>query len=106
MAEFSSLLNDKILKERSRLLILSYLMASEKDSAPFMVLQKKIGLTRGNLSVQIKTLAEVEYVQVEKEFIKNVPQTTIAITEKGILSLRKYLSDMETIIKLAVEKEP
>jgi DNA-binding HxlR family transcriptional regulator len=105
MTEYSSLLNDKILKERSRLLILSYLMASEKNSTAFMVLQKKIGLTRGNLSVQIKTLADAGYVQVKKEFINNVPQTTIAITEKGILSLKKYLSEMETIIKLAEEKE-
>lgn len=106
MAEYSSLLNDKILKERSRLLILSYLMASEKDSAAFMVLQKKIGLTRGNLSVQIKTLADAGYVEVNKEFINNVPQTSIAITEKGILSLKKYLSDMETIIKSMEEREP
>lgn len=105
MAEFSSFLNDKILKERSRLLILSYLMASEKDSAAFMVLQKKIGLTRGNLSVQIKTLAEAGYVEVKKEFIKNVPQTSVSITEKGILALKQYLSEMETIIRLAEGNE-
>lgn len=81
--DYSSLLSNKILKERSRLLIISYL----------------ISLTRGNLSVQIQILKEAGYVTVDKAFKDNKPQTTINITELGIVSLRNYLDEMEHIIK-------
>lgn len=97
-SDYSNLLNNKVLKERSRLLIISYLMASETNSAPFMVLQKALNLTRGNLSIQIKTLAEADYVTIKKKFKDNKPQTTIAITSKGIVALKKYLKEMEGII--------
>ena len=95
---YSSLLNDKLLKERSRLLILCYLMSNETNSATFMALQKALDMTRGNLSVQIKLLNESKYVDVNKEFKNNKPQTTIKISEVGIISLKRYLKDMETII--------
>ena len=97
--DYSSLLGNKILKERSRLLILSYLMAVEDNRATFMMLQKSINLTRGNLSVQIQTLKEADYVTVNKAFKDNKPQTTITITELGIIALRRYLDEMEQIIK-------
>lgn len=98
-ADYQSIINDKILKERSRLLILSFLISSDKNSATFMQLQKALDMTRGNLSVQIKTLKDAEYVTVEKAFKNNKPQTTVTISKIGIIALKKYLSEMEKIIK-------
>ena len=72
-------------------------MASETNSATFMVLQKSLNLSRGNLSIQIKTLAEAQYVTIKKEFKHNKPQTTIFITSEGIVALKKYLKEMEEI---------
>ena len=97
--DYQSLLNNKILKERSRLLILSSLITSETNSETFMALQKALDMTRGNLSVQIKTLKESGYVTVDKAFKNNKPQTTVTITKQGIIALKNYLSEMEKIIK-------
>lgn len=99
--DFPSLLNNKILLERSRLLILSCLMGTETNSATFMELQKSLNLTRGNLSIQIKRLGEAKYVAIEKKFKNNKPLTTVSITEKGILAIKEHLNEMEKIIKLA-----
>lgn len=103
-AGYSSLLNDKLLKERSRLLILCYLISSEMNSATFMELQKTLNMTRGNLSAQIKMLTESKYVDIKKEFKNNKPQTTITISDVGIISLKRYLKDMETIINDTYDK--
>ncbi len=96
--DYTSLINNKILQERSRLLILSYLSGSEKSSATFMELQKTMEISRGNLSIQIKTLSEAEYVKIEKKFKDNKPQTTIRITPKGTHALKEYLKEMENLI--------
>jgi DNA-binding MarR family transcriptional regulator len=98
-SDYSNLLNNKVLKERSRLLIVSFLMASETNSATFMALQKSLNLTRGNLSIQIKNLAQANYITIKKEFKHNKPQTTLSITDEGIIALKKYLKEMEEIIR-------
>ena len=96
--DYTSLLNNKLLKERSRLLILCFLLGSETNSATFMVLQKALNLSRGNLSVQIKMLKEADYLSIDKSFKNNKPQTMVTITNEGIGSLRQYLKEMEMII--------
>jgi len=104
-ADYQSLLNNKIMKERSRLLILSFLVSTETKSTTFMTLQKSLNLSRGNLSVQIQTLKDVEYVAVDKTFKNNKPQTMVTITKTGIMALKNYLSEMEKIIKTVNSKE-
>jgi len=81
-------------------LILSYITGSESESATFMELQKAIDISRGNLSIQIKTMEEVEYVSVEKKFHDNKPQTTIHLTEKGRLALKNYLKGIDENIQV------
>ncbi len=98
--DYSELIKDKIIHERSRLLILSYLAGSETGKATFMELQKAIGFSRGNLSIQIKTLLEATYVRVTKKFKDNKPLTTIFLTKRGRLALKHYLKEMEDIIKI------
>lgn len=102
--DFPSLLTNKLLQERSRLLILSYLMGKETNSARFMDLQKALNLTRGNLSIQVKKLGEAQYVAIEKQFVNNKPQTTVYITEQGIVALKNYLIEMEKIIEATKTK--
>jgi DNA-binding HxlR family transcriptional regulator len=98
--DYAGLIKDKIIHERSRLLILCYLAGSEAGKATFMELQKAIDFTRGNLSIQIKTLQKAEYVQVTKKFKDNKPRTTIFLTEKGRSAIKHYLAEMENIIKV------
>ena len=97
--EYRQLFSDKVMKERSRLLILSYLAAAGDGRAVFMRVQKALDLSRGNLSVQIQILKDAGYVNVSKAFKDNKPQTTISITKEGVIALRKYLADMEALIQ-------
>jgi DNA-binding MarR family transcriptional regulator len=98
--DYSGLIKNKVIHERSRLLILSYLAGSETGKALFMELQKALNFSRGNLSIQIKTLQEAEYVHVTKKFKDNKPMTTILLTEKGRFAIKHYLKEMEDIIKV------
>lgn len=97
--DFKNLITNKIIHERARLLILSYLVGSETGKATFMELQKAMELTRGNLSIQLKTLQKAEYVSITKKFKDNKPQTTVYITENGRQAIRQYLKEVEQVIK-------
>ena len=97
--DYSEILKDKVIHERSRLLILSFLIGSETGKATFMELQKAMGFSRGNLSIQIKKLQEAKYVRITKKFKDNKPMTTIFMTEKGRSAIKNYLKEMEDIIK-------
>ena len=100
--DYSGFLKDKVIHERSRLLILCYLIGSETGKASFMELQKTFDLSRGNLSIQIKKLQEAKYVRITKKFRENKPLTTIFLTAKGRSALKDYLKEMENIIKLSL----
>ena len=89
---------DKIVHERARLKILTYLAASEKEKISFNELQEKLALTSGNLSVQIKKLKDAKYVKVEKTFKDNKPYTTVLLTPAGAEALNKYIDEMEKLI--------
>ncbi len=89
---------DKIIHERVRLRILTYLASSQKKVTSFSELQKQLELTSGNLSVQIKKLKMVDYVEIVKSFKDNKPYTTIGITLKGFEALKEYVNEMETIL--------
>ena len=101
--DYSSLLINKILQERSRLLIVSYLMGKESQKAAFMELQKALNLTRGNLSIQIKKLIEAGYVGINKEFRDNKPLSTISLLEKGVLALKNYLAELSKLLDFLPE---
>ncbi len=93
-----SFLPDKIIHERARLIILTYLASSEKNEISFTELSEKLELSRGNLSVQLKTLKEVSYINVIKRFVDNKPLTTAFITEIGRSALERYISEMEKLL--------
>lgn len=90
---------DKIIHERARLLILTHLASHEKRAISFSELQDQLDLTSGNLSVQLKRLSQVGYVDIKKTFRDNKPYTTVSITSKGTLALHDYLDEMEGLIK-------
>jgi len=90
---------DKIIHERARLLILTYLASNEKKEISFNELQEKLDFTSGNLSVQLKKLKEADYVGINKTFKENKPYTTVQITPEGSDALYKYVNEMEGIIR-------
>ena len=90
---------DKLIHERARLLILTFLASNEDRETSFNDIQNKLNFSSGNLSVQLRKLADAEYVQIHKTFKDNKPYTTVAITSRGAKALNAYLEEMEQIIK-------
>ncbi len=90
---------DKIIHEKARLLILTYLASQDDIEISFTELQQKLDLTSGNLSVQLRRLKEAKYLEVNKTFKDNKPYTTVNITSQGSKALNQYVVEMEQIIK-------
>ncbi len=90
---------NKIIHERARLLILTYLMSNQKKEISFNELQEQLQFTSGNLSIQLKKLKEAEYVEIHKTFKDNKPYTTILITPQGAKALTAYIEEMEALIQ-------
>ena len=95
MTRFKEL--DPMLHSQLRLAVISLLIGSEV--AEFTYIREQTGSTAGNLSIQISKLKDAGYIEVEKKFRNNYPQTLCRITPLGkekfteyINSLREYLN--------------
>ena len=90
---------NKIIHERSRLLILTHLASNTNIEVSFNDIKEKLDFTPGNLSIQLKKLDEAGYITIRKSFRDNKPHTAVIITPKGIKALNSYLEEMENLIK-------
>ena len=90
---------DKVIHERARLIILTYLAGSNKPKIPFNELKENLNLTSGNLSVQLTNLEQAGYIKIQKLFKNKKPVTNISLTPEGLSALKKYILEMEEIIK-------
>jgi DNA-binding MarR family transcriptional regulator len=97
--EFGSLVSDRIIHERARLLILTYLASSDIRAVPFSLLRESLDFSAGNLSIQLKTLEEAGYIAITKEFKDNKPLTRASITAKGSAALKRYFGEMDSLIR-------
>ncbi|MCK4234894.1 transcriptional regulator [candidate division WOR-3 bacterium] len=80
--------------------ILNYLV-----EASFNYLKKKLNVTDGNLSSHLVKLEEAGYIDIKKKFIDKKPHTSYQITRKGEKALRKYIEQLEGIIKGGAKHE-
>lgn len=87
---------DPILHSQLRLAVVS-LLVSVKE-AEFTYLKDQTGATAGNLSVQIQKLKDADYIEVEKKFKDNYPQTLCRITPKGIHAFEEYVKNLKQYI--------
>jgi len=88
---------DKLLEHRTRLQIMSVLVANE--SYDFSALKELLSLTDGNLATNIKALEKEKYIVASKSFIQNKPNTRYQATEAGRNAFRKHLDALEELIK-------
>jgi len=88
---------DRLIHEPVRLKILAYL--SEVESADFVFLVSRLGLTMGNLSAHISKLQEAGYIKIDKSFKGNRPHTMISRTSKGADAFSKYRDGMLQLLK-------
>ena len=67
---------DPLLHSQLRLSVMSILISVKE--ADFVFLKEKTQATAGNLSVQLKKLADAGYIKMSKQFKDNYPLTTLA----------------------------
>ena len=67
--------------------------------AEFTFLKEKTNATAGNLSVQIQKLKEAGYIEVQKQFKDNYPQTICRVTPKGVDSFEAYVKALQSYIQ-------
>jgi DNA-binding MarR family transcriptional regulator len=96
---------NSIIHERARLMILTYLASLEKDEASFQEIKDNLGMTAGNLSIQLKNLEQAGYITVIKRFEGKRPLTEIKLSLEGSRALADYLDEMERIIQAARKAE-
>jgi DNA-binding MarR family transcriptional regulator len=87
---------DPLIHAPTRLKIMAYL--SIVESADFTFLMRQTGLTRGNLSVNLRKLEEAGYVRITKEFVDRIPRTLIRLTNDGRQAIQTYRENMQTVL--------
>ena len=87
---------DPIIHSLTRLKILALLSVVER--ADFTFLLNQTGLTRGNLSVNLRKLEEAGYVQIEKDFVDRIPRTLIRLTAEGREAIQTYREMMRQVV--------
>ncbi len=87
---------DPILHSQLRLSIVSILISV--NEANFNFIKESTKATSGNISIQIKKLRDAGYIEVEKSFKNNYPNTTLTITSKGIEAFETYVSNLKKYI--------
>ena len=90
---------ERLIHEPARLKILAYLSAVE--SADFVFLISRTGLTMGNLSAHMSKLEKAGYIDVEKEIKNNRPHTTLSLTEAGRRAFEQYRVTMLQLLSEA-----
>lgn len=79
---------DRLIHGPSRLAIMAVLWACE--SADFTYLVNVTGLSKGNLSVQLRKLEDAGYVTITKSFKGRYPNTAGALTPLGRQAFTAY----------------
>jgi len=75
------------------------LLISVKE-AEFTFIKEKTNATAGNLSVQVQKLKDAGYIEVNKQFKDNYPQTTCKVTPEGIKAFEAYVQALQQYLKV------
>ena len=87
---------DKLVHEPARLKIMLYLYAVE--TADFVYLMHKTGLSKGNLSSHLSKLEDAGYVDIEKIFVDKIPRTLMSLSKKGQKEFENYKESMLNLL--------
>ncbi len=92
---------DPMLHSQLRLAVVSLLMGVE--TAEFTWIREQTGASAGNLSVQLTRLREAGYIEVEKKFSGNYPQTLCRITLLGRSRFIEYVQALKDYLDPGAE---
>jgi len=94
---------ERIFHEPGRLTIMSNLLGAP-NGLTFTELKKACDLTDGNLSRHLKALEKAKAINVKKTFVKNRPQTKVALSNRGRDNFMAYLQALEAVLLDAASK--
>ena len=100
MSSFKFPIINPLLHSELRLKIMVALDSLE--SADFMYLCRITDSTRGNLSIQIKTLIDADYLSVSKSGMGRFSRTICCITSKGREALHTYEDGLQQLFSQEV----
>jgi DNA-binding MarR family transcriptional regulator len=90
---------DPLIHVPTRLKIVATLAAlPEGDALSFTRLQDMLGLTPGNLIIQLRKLEEADYISSEKTRNGSVSITTVALTHQGRAALDSYTQALRDLL--------
>jgi DNA-binding MarR family transcriptional regulator len=90
---------DPLIHVPTRLKIVATLAAlPEGDALSFTRLQDMLGLTPGNLIIQLRKLEEADYISTEKTRNGSVSLTTVALTAGGRTALDAYTKALRELL--------
>ncbi|WP_026478350.1 transcriptional regulator [Alkaliphilus transvaalensis] len=85
-----------IFQSKLRIAIVSCLITGEKS---FKELKEVTGATDGNLSVHLSKMKESGYIEINKVFLNNKPQTIYKLTKMGESKFIEYVTSLENLVK-------
>ncbi len=88
---------NKAFESKVRLGIMSILMVN--DSVDFNRLKELLNLSDGNLASHIKSLEELNYIIVTKQFVGKKPNTTYSASKEGSKAFNTHLISLENLIR-------
>ena len=88
---------DDLLLSRVRLGILSALAGG--DELGFTFLRDSLGLTDGNLSVQMRKLEDARYLTIRKIFVDQKPKTFCRISPEGRGALVAFVKNLAGVLE-------
>jgi DNA-binding MarR family transcriptional regulator len=90
---------DPLIHVPTRLKIVATLAAlPDGDSLSFTRLQDLLGLTPGNLIIQLRKLEEAGYLSTEKTRSGSAQKTTVALTNQGRKALEAYTEALRGLL--------
>ena len=90
---------DPLIHVPTRLKIVAALAAlPDGDALSFTRLQNMLGLTPGNLIIQLRKLEEAGYLSSEKTRNGSAQKTTVALTRQGRKALDAYTQTLRDLL--------
>jgi DNA-binding MarR family transcriptional regulator len=90
---------DPLIHVPTRLRIIATLaVLPDGDALAFTRLQDMLGLTPGNLIIQLRKLEEAGYLATEKTRSGSVQKTTVALTRTGRAALAAYTQALRKLL--------
>ncbi|HLX65215.1 MAG TPA: transcriptional regulator [Planctomycetota bacterium] len=92
---------DPVIHERTRLSILTALFTSREPGCSFSDLRNMLSLTDGNLLAHLRTLEQAAFIERIKAGAGRGSMTTIQLSAHGRKAFRKYLDQLESLVRSA-----